>query len=73
MMVDVTDIPGVQAGDEAVIFGDGAAHSVEDIAQAEGTVNYEVLCDIGRRVQRLYVEDGAQAGSVNYLQEQGDL
>ncbi len=73
MMVDVTDIPGVQAGDEAVIFGDETAHSVEDIAQAEGTVNYEVLCDIGRRVQRLYVENGAQAGSVNYLQEQGEL
>ena len=36
-------------------------------------MNYEVLCDIGRRVQRLYVENGAQAGSVNYLQEQGEL
>lgn len=68
MMADVTGIPGVQAGEEAVIFGDGVAHSVEEIARAEGTINYEVLCDIGRRVQRVYVEDGVQVGSVNYLQ-----
>lgn len=72
MMVDVSAIDGVKAGDEAVIFGDGIAYSVEDIAAAEGTVNYEVLCDIGRRVQRVYVENGAPVGSVNYLQVQGE-
>ncbi len=68
MMVDVTDIPEAAAGDVAVIFGDGVAHSVEDIAAAEGTVNYEVLCDIGRRVQRVYVENGAEVDFVNYLE-----
>lgn len=72
MMADVSDIPGVQAGEEAVIFGDGVAHSVEDIAAAEGTINYEVLCDIGRRVQRVYVKNGVQVGSVNYLQVLGE-
>lgn len=71
MMVDVTAIPQVKAGDVAVIFGDGVAHSVEDIARAEGTINYEVLCDIGRRVQRVYVEDGAEVDMVNYLEVEG--
>lgn len=68
MMVDVTEIPQVQAGDVAVVFGDHVAHSVDDIARAEGTINYEVLCDIGRRVQRVYVENGAEVDLVNYLE-----
>ena len=68
MMVDVTDIPNAQAGDEAVIFGDGIAYSVDDIAAAANTVNYEILCDIGRRVPRVYVENGRELDFVNYLE-----
>jgi alanine racemase len=68
MMVDVTDIPNVQAGDVAVLFGDSAAHNVEEIAEAAGTVNYEVLCDIGRRVPRVYIENGREIDLVNYLE-----
>ena len=68
MMVDVTEIPDVKAGDEAVIFGDGIAHSVDDIAAAANTVNYEILCDIGRRVPRVYVENGREVDFVNYLE-----
>ena len=70
MMVDVTDIPEAAAGDVAVVFGDGTAHSVCEIAAAEGTINYEVLCDIGRRVQRVYVDGGAEVDVVNYLEHQ---
>ena len=68
MMVDVTEIPDVKAGDEAVIFGDGIAHSVDDIAAATNTVNYEILCDIGRRVPRVYVENDREVDFVNYLE-----
>lgn len=70
MMVDVTDIPEAAAGDVAVVFGDGTAHSVCEIAAAEGTINYEVLCDIGRRVQRVYVDGGMEVDVVNYLEHQ---
>lgn len=70
MMVDVTGIPGAAAGDVAVVFGDGTAHSVCEIAAAEGTINYEVLCDIGRRVQRVYVDGGVEVDVVNYLEHQ---
>lgn len=70
MMVDVTDIPEAAAGDVAIVFGDGTAHSVCEIAAAEGTINYEVLCDIGRRVQRVYVDGGVEVDVVNYLEHQ---
>jgi alanine racemase len=55
-MVDVTDIPGVKAGDPVIMLdtADGGA-SAEAIAQNVGTINYEILCCIGKRVPRNYV------------------
>lgn len=67
MIVDVTDIPNVKAGDAAIVFGGGAADSVADVAEMIGTINYEVLCDVGRRVQRVYVENGVEVEIVDYL------
>ena len=67
IVVDVTDIPDVKAGDAAIVFGGGAADSVDDVARMTGTINYEVLCDVGRRVQRVYVENGAEVELVDYL------
>ncbi|MBO5649362.1 MAG: alanine racemase [Clostridia bacterium] len=54
-MVDVTDIPGVRTGDEVVLFGEGAP-SADDIAARAGTIGYEVLCLIGKRVPRVYTK-----------------
>ena len=67
IVVDVTDIPDVKAGDAAIVFGGGAADSVNDVARMTGTINYEVLCDVGRRVQRVYVENGAEVELVDHL------
>ena len=67
IVVDVTDIPDVKAGDAAIVFGGGTADSVDDVARMTGTINYEVLCDVGRRVQRVYVENGAEVELVDYL------
>ncbi len=57
VMVDVTDVPGVALGDEAVLFGrQGDEHiSIEEIASLTGTISYEVVCSIGKRVPRIYV------------------
>jgi alanine racemase len=57
-LLDVTDIPGVNVGDEVVLIGDSEHCSITalEIAQLLGTVPYEVLCSIGKRVPRLYVE-----------------
>jgi alanine racemase len=54
-MVDVTDVPGVQLGDEAVLWGqqDGAEISVAEVAQWQGSITYEVLTRLGKRVPRV--------------------
>jgi alanine racemase len=57
-LLDVTDIPGVNVGDEVMLLGRSGEASITalDIAQMLDTVPYEVLCLIGKRVPRLYVE-----------------
>lgn len=52
-MVDITDIPTAKIGDEVILFGEGAP-SADDIAARAGTIGYEVLCLIGKRVPRVY-------------------
>lgn len=59
IIVDATEIPQTQPGDTAILFGGGAADSTADAARLTGTISYEVLCGIGRRVPRVYVENGA--------------
>ena len=52
-MVDVTDMPQVQVGDEAEIFGPHAL--VEELADLAGTIQYELLCNVNKRVHRVYL------------------
>jgi len=62
-MVDVTEIEGVQRGDEVLIFGRSGPHYLpaEDMAEALDTIPYEVVTGISRRVPRVYGEDGARS------------
>lgn len=55
-MVDVTDLPQVAVGDEAVLIGSQGEDSLgaADLAAAAGTLSYEILCGIGARVPRVY-------------------
>jgi alanine racemase len=57
-MVDVTAIPGVEVGDEVVLMGSQSGEEItpEEIGEWIGTISYEVLCSIGKRVQRTYRE-----------------
>jgi len=54
-MVDVTDIPGAQPGDEVVLWGqqNGAHLSVTEVARWQETIPYEVLAGVGKRVPRI--------------------
>jgi alanine racemase len=54
-MVDVTDVPGVRLGDEAVLWGQqhGAEISVAEVAEWQGSITYEVLTRLGKRVPRV--------------------
>lgn len=59
-VVDVTAIDGVAEGDEVVALGTQGQEAVtaEEIASHAGTISYEVLCGISRRVPRVYKEGG---------------
>ena len=68
-MVDVTDVEGeVSLFDEVVIFGEqkGGFIPVEQPAGQIGTINYEMLCMVSRRVPRYYVEGGKIVGRVEF-------
>ena len=53
-MVDVTDLPDVQVGDEVEIFGD--AQSIDVLARQAGTISYELLTAVSPRVPRVYLD-----------------
>ena len=67
IMADVTDIPDVRTGDTAIVFGGGAADSASDIAHMTGTISYEILCGVSRRVPRVYMEQGEVIRVLDYL------
>lgn len=50
----------VTAGDTVTLFGESSGEkiSIDDIADLLGTINYEIVCMIGKRVPRRYVSNG---------------
>ena len=59
-MVDVTDIPDVQRGDEVILLGSDGGHKItmEEIGAMSASFNYETACRVGHRVPRVYVYQG---------------
>lgn len=57
-MVDVTDVPDVKLGDEVIVMGSDGKNSItaDDIADATGTINYEITCAFGQRLPKVYVK-----------------
>ena len=53
-MVDVSDVEDVQPGDEVILFGEEI--SVDEVAASSGTIVNEVVCAVGKRVPRVYVQ-----------------
>lgn len=68
-MVDVTDIPGVKPGDRVVLMGSDGDERItaEAISAAADSFPYEQVCDVSRRVARVYYKDGTKCESINYL------
>lgn len=69
-MIDVTDLTGdVKVGDEVVLFGKqgNASLPIEEVASGMGTINYEVSCIIGKRIPRVYIQNGKISNVLNYL------
>jgi alanine racemase len=58
---DLTDIPSAGIGSEALLWGDGL--SVDEVASAAGTIGYEILCALARRVPVVEVGGGVGVSS----------
>lgn len=68
-MVDVSHIPGVEFLDPVTLIGrDGDEEiTVEELAQLSGRFNYEFVCDLNKRIPRVYYEDGRAVASLDYF------
>ena len=69
MMVDVTDIEDVKKGDVVTIVGtDGDEKiTVEELADMSGSFNYEFVCNINKRVPRVYIKNGKVSEIVDLI------
>lgn len=56
-MVDVSDIPNVKSEDEVILIGksENELFLADDMAELIGTIGYEIVCDISKRVSRVYI------------------
>lgn len=54
-MIDLTDVPNVKEGDTVILFGKG--HPIQGVADTLGTISYEVLAGISKRVKRVYYRE----------------
>lgn len=66
-MLDVTDIPDVREGDEVTVFGAPPHTTAEDLAKIAGTISYEVVTGISKRVLRLFLRDGKPVARLSYI------
>lgn len=65
IILDVTGL-NVHEGDVVTLFGDDCPIGMDNVAGIVGTINYEIMCGISRRVQRIYIKDGEIAEVVDY-------
>ena len=54
-MIDITSNPGVQVGDDVIIFG--SRLPVQTLAQWASTIPYEIMTGVSQRVKRVYFEE----------------
>lgn len=68
-MLDVTAIPTAREGMPVTVFGcEGDARlPVEEVAALCGTINYETVCLVGKRVPRIFLDGDTTVGRLNYL------
>lgn len=68
-MIDITHVPEAKVGDTVTVIGrDGAEENTWDAwAEQLGTISYELVCGINKRVPRLYLEDGQVVDSLQYI------
>jgi len=57
MLVDITDHENIDVGEEVILLGRGNNDTItaDEIAEITETIPYEILCNISKRVPRVYV------------------
>lgn len=70
-MVDVTDIPDVKSGDEVILIGQSGSECItmEEVGTISGRFNYEFVCDLGKRIPRVFVHKGRVVGTKDHFSE----
>ena len=68
-MVDITGVPEAKVGDVVTVFGDDGSEaiSVDALANQLGTISYEVLCGINKRIPRIYLDGENQTEILQYI------
>lgn len=68
-MVDVSQIPDVSYGTEVILVGEskGKAISFTEMADLAGSINYEIMCDTGKRIVKAYFDGEHLQKTVNYM------
>ena len=72
LMIDISGIENVKVGDEVIVIGDGKNNtfSFDEMAQLTGTINYELVCLVGKRVPRVYLHHGKNVGIMDGIRPQ---
>lgn len=72
-MVDVTGIPETKPGDMVILIGSDGGNGItmEDLGELSGRFNYELACDIGKRVPRRFWKDGRAVAQQDYFDMTG--
>ena len=73
-MVDLTDVPEAEKLSQVTLIGkDGEERiSAEELAELTGTINYEIVCDISKRVPRVFFKNGKVVGTKDYIHDRYD-
>lgn len=69
-MVDVSDMPDVVFGDEVTLIGTDGEETIttEELSELSGRFNYEFVCDLNKRIPRVYYQDGREVGSLDFFE-----
>jgi len=68
-MIDITGKENINCGDEVIIFGSDGNNTIkaDAVALLCGTINYEIVCSVARRVPRVYIRDNNVVAVENRL------
>lgn len=69
LMLDVSNIKNISKDSIVTVFGKSKNQvlPVDELAKISGTINYEFICLIGKRVPRIYLKNGENVASLNYI------